>query len=234
MRRPTPTGEACGLKWLYRFLPDAEIRVNVVGEHQHVSSSAREATISISPSFQTRPRWIVRAGTQSNKSAPPWRVKITGICGVSSDRSVGHPTQFAPGALNNPMIGPYAGSSVTTRGGRPRDLGRMIGTGLTRIDDSCGRSEHPLNRAPTRGDVLPASRSPRGSHRNLRVAENPLRAGTFHRARHFRAGRKLHIRNRERYASSPRRAPPANPFALCVPQRLILCVKHPNRPPALQ
>ena len=111
--------------------------------------------MSISCSLHTRPVGLCGLH-QSSRSAPSIARanKSSGIRGVSPDRSRGTRRSSHPARSTTSMIGPYAGSSVTTRGGRPSDLGKTIehraDTHWTMRGKKCtspGSSAHPWRRS---------------------------------------------------------------------------------------
>ena len=156
--------------------------------------------MSISRSVHTRPVGLCGLH-QSSRSAPSIARanKSSGIRGVSPDRSRGTRRSSHPARSTTSMIGPYARiqrHDARRAPQRPRQDDRAQGRHA--LHDAREKVHVARLERPPVAALLPAGRGLAKVIEDLRVAENPLRARVDDRARHLRARRELHVRDRQR------------------------------------
>ena len=174
--------------------------MNVVGEHQHVSLKCKGGDhihFTFAPHAPRRVMWATPE--QQVRALHRAGEQFLGNLRRLARQVEGHPTQFAPGALHDLVDRPVRriqGHHARWTSKRPRQDDRAQGGHA--LDDTREEVHIPWIECPPVAAHLPAGCCLAEIIEDLRVTENPLRTRILNRARHFRAGRELHIRNRQR------------------------------------
>ena len=175
-----------------------EIRVNVVGKDQHIPlkrEGSDHVHLALSPHA---PRRVVRAAPEQQvRSLHRAGEQILGNPRCLARQVEGHPAQLAPGALHDLDDRPVRRIQrhhARRAPQRPRQDDRAQGRHA--LDDAREKVHVARLERPPVAALLPAGRGLAEVIEDLRVAENPLRARVHDRARHLRARRELHVRDR--------------------------------------